>query len=516
MHTEQYVPLNRGFDLHYGILTGGGSHTMHISVSGKVIARGQSDSHTFSGANLWDNGKFSVDNQAKVHTTELYTKRAVDMVEHLETSGSNPWFVFLSFQAIHDPIEVGNEAFITATKCNAIDEATQANRRIMCGMMAEVDDGLRQVREKLVSLGAWEKTLVVYASDNGGLTTHGSSNAPFAGEKGMYSEGGVHVPAFFAGGFLTKILASASVDAFSLKARVHITDLHTTILGLAGYAAAKEAAAADTKLDGLDLWAQLVPVSAAAAKSSARTELLINANSEVFGSSGALIVGDYKLMVNADPQESTIYMRVKAYIQASATEPSPDAVAKAAVNEAKKAVDGKLFLFNLAKNPYELDLGEGCETGAAYGGDVEACANLAGLAAFASVEADLKARLDSYRTAAVPSSFAWEDDGALASPQLFGNLWSPWRDVEGAPKLVFTGLHKGEGSSAFVTGATTTTATSLAASLAAAATASPAEVLAALAGAAGAVALMVGAAFRAGANSAKRGGEQAYSPVPQY
>ena len=71
MHMDAYVPLNRGFDLHYGILTGGGSHTKHVSVSQKVHARGQDDFHTFSGANLWDNGEFAVDNQPGEHSTTL-------------------------------------------------------------------------------------------------------------------------------------------------------------------------------------------------------------------------------------------------------------------------------------------------------------------------------------------------------------------------------------------------------------------------------------------------------------
>jgi hypothetical protein len=221
-------------------------------------------------------------------------------------------------------------------------------------------------------------------------------------------------------------------------------------------------------------------------------------------------------------------MRVKAYIQESATEPAPDTVVKAAVELAKKALDGQITLFNLKKNPTELDLGAGCE--AAFHGDLEYCANLAGLAPFASVEADLHARLDSFRTAAVPSTFAWEDDGALASPQLFGNLWTPWRDLEGAPKLVFTGLHKGEGSSAFVAGSTAAipdtskafatlshgppaAPMSLSAALASAATgAGKGELAASLVGAVGAVALVVGAAFRAGAASAKRG--QEYTAVP--
>ena len=111
MHQDEYLPLNRGFDNFYGvrmkrsvttlcatlhfvalilraahnayplrrlstqILTGGGSHTKHISVSQQVIARGETGKSVYTGANLWDNGAFSMDNQLPTHTTELYTKK---------------------------------------------------------------------------------------------------------------------------------------------------------------------------------------------------------------------------------------------------------------------------------------------------------------------------------------------------------------------------------------------------------------------------------------------------------
>lgn len=41
-----------------------------------------------------------------------------------------------------------------------------------------------------------------------------------------------------------------------------------------------------------------------------REEVLININSKLFGGSGALRVGDYKIIVNANPEESKIYSKV--------------------------------------------------------------------------------------------------------------------------------------------------------------------------------------------------------------
>lgn len=431
MHTDEYIPLSRGFDLHYGILTGGGSHTKHISVSQNVVARGADVSYTFSGANLWEDGRPSPDNFLPTHSTELYTRRAVTDITNLEEAGSS-WFMFLSFQAIHDPIEVGNMDFVTETKCNAISKDIP-NRQILCGMMAEVDDGIKKIREKLVSMGAWEKTVIIYASDNGGLTAHGSSNAPFRGEKGNYLEGGVHVPAFIGGGYLTRGLSDAGLEPFILDSLVHITDLHSTILALGGYDLSKEEKLTGIKLDGIDLWTQLVPTNTAVAATDAREELLINVNSEMFSKSGALRVGDYKILVNPDPQEATIYMKVKAYIQSQETELLPYDIVQYAQAQGAVILDNTKYVFNVERNPSELDGGDDCE-------DKEACANLVDYPEYAELVDKLSDRLESYRVASTPTTFAWQDDGALAHPMFFSNMWTPWRDISGAPRVVFTGL----------------------------------------------------------------------------
>jgi hypothetical protein len=51
----------------------------------------------------------------------------------------------------------------------------------------------------------------------------------------------------------------------------------------------------------------------------------------------------------------------------------------------------------------------------------------------------LEGKWAAWQREAVPSTFAWEDDGPLADPALFGNMWAPWRDGDDTPKAHYFG-----------------------------------------------------------------------------
>lgn len=165
-----------------------------------------------------------------------------------------------------------------------------------------MDNGIGALRSMLEDLGEWDNTVVIFFSDNGGLASHGSVNRPFRGGKGDYWEGGVHVPAFFSGGFVASALARNKVQPYRYGHLAHITDIHATMLRLAGFWDN-----GDDSLDGVDLWESLVEK-----KSSAREEVVININSPNFAKSGAVRWGKYKLIRNPEPSENIIYSRVQS------------------------------------------------------------------------------------------------------------------------------------------------------------------------------------------------------------
>lgn len=488
---KQYLPRNRGFDTFYGIYTGGGSHTKHVSVSQPFKARTQDTPMIFQGVNLWDNGEVSADNYGAVHSTELYTKRALQALSDLQTTQS-PFFLYLSYQAIHDPLEVGDEKFITDTKCSHLTD----NRQMLCGMMAEIDDGVGQIYDYLQSAEMWDNMVFFYASDNGGVLDHGSSNSPYHGEKGMYWEGGVHVPAFVAGGFLkasldvSYALHNVSVpprtalpscirssipcshacggcvlpvfrlcgsptttttqqqDGIKFEEReltsyTHITDLHTTILSLSGY----DWSADDYALDGMSFWGAIT--NKVVPEEKLRNEVLINANSLLFAESGAIIVGKYKYIENPDPKESHIYGVVRLNLAEMEIDgmTSKDELAKTISQTAFDILPGMSYLFNLELNPSEQNADD-CEA-------LEECSNLANHDDYQDLLSDMKAALARYRDNAKESTFTWEDDGILANPVMFNSVWAPWRDDGGHPYASYLGLHQRETTDSLNTHSTT-------------------------------------------------------------
>lgn len=173
-------------------------------------------------------------------------------------------------------------------------------------LLSQIDNGLGALRGLLEELGEWDNTVVMFFSDNGGLASHGSVNRPFRGGKGDYWEGGVHVPAFVSGGFVSAALKRNGVEPYRYGHLTHVTDIHATVLRLGGYSGGSADDGGD-ELDGFDLWDAMVETKAAV-----RQAVVINLNSPNFASSGAVRWGKYKLIRNPEPIETVIYSRVQS------------------------------------------------------------------------------------------------------------------------------------------------------------------------------------------------------------
>ena len=108
-------------------------------------------------------------------------------------------------------------------------------------MTLPIDEGVGQIREKLVSLGLDRKTLVLFFSDNGASSDFPSGSPELRGNKGSVYEGGHKVP--FIAWWPGKIEAGSKSDVPGIT-----LDIMPTLLSLAGLQPA-----ADRPLDGVDL-----------------------------------------------------------------------------------------------------------------------------------------------------------------------------------------------------------------------------------------------------------------------
>src|SRR5205814_2031560 len=108
------------------------------------------------------------------------------------------------------------------------------NQPVYAAMVQSLDESVGRVLAKLAEEGLERDTVVIFSSDNGGLSTaEGSptSNVPLGGGKGWLYEGGIREP-------LIGRWPGGAVPAGATCAEPVIsTDFYPTLLELAGVAA---------------------------------------------------------------------------------------------------------------------------------------------------------------------------------------------------------------------------------------------------------------------------------------
>ena len=85
---------------------------------------------------------------------------------------SDRTFLYLSFQAVHGPIEAPPRDY---SACSHIKAAT---RQTYCMMMQALDDGIANLTHAYDQLGRFDDTLWLFLADNGGMPQEGGFNVP--------------------------------------------------------------------------------------------------------------------------------------------------------------------------------------------------------------------------------------------------------------------------------------------------------------------------------------------------
>jgi len=163
---EPFLPHNQGFDHYFGLL-----HNLDPVETLFFEDKG--------GVPLMRNGKVVKRPADENELTRVYTDEAI---EFIRANKDDPFFLYLPHTMLHVPLGVGEE-FKGSSDWGEYGDAIQ-----------ELDHNVGRILDSLENLGIDERTMVVYASDNG----RGPGRNPaqkIRGRKLSTFEGGIRVPA---------------------------------------------------------------------------------------------------------------------------------------------------------------------------------------------------------------------------------------------------------------------------------------------------------------------------------
>ena len=178
---ESKRPNQKGFDYYYGFLNGAHSYYKSGLKMGNKKARWP----------LFDN---NTPVTFKGYLTEVFTDKAINFIEK---SSNQPFFLYLSYNAVHHPWEVPDKYL------ERLSHIELPNRRKFAGMVLAMDDGIQKVIQCLDRQEIGENTIVIFMSDNGSPRGQAKRNVPndymsstggLRGWKGDTYEGGIRVP----------------------------------------------------------------------------------------------------------------------------------------------------------------------------------------------------------------------------------------------------------------------------------------------------------------------------------
>jgi arylsulfatase A-like enzyme len=127
------------------------------------------------------------------HPGEYLTDRLTTEAEaFIANNRDRPFFLYLAHYAVHVPLQA--KAGLVEKYRGKAPHDGQANPTYGA-MIESVDDSVGRILAQLDGLGIADRTVVIFMSDNGGLSVDGTtSNAPWRGGKGFPYEGGLRIP----------------------------------------------------------------------------------------------------------------------------------------------------------------------------------------------------------------------------------------------------------------------------------------------------------------------------------
>lgn len=145
-----------------------------------------------------------------------------ECISFMTDNKEKKWLAVLSHYLVHEPIQPKPEKLEHYKNKPATDQ----NNPGYAAMVESVDESVGRLIQTIVKLGLEQNTLVIFTSDNGGLTPDKTSNYPLMGGKSFPFEAGMKVP------FILKW--PGKIKPGISKERIVGMDIYPTMLGAAG------------------------------------------------------------------------------------------------------------------------------------------------------------------------------------------------------------------------------------------------------------------------------------------
>ncbi|KAK6645236.1 hypothetical protein RUM43_001512 [Polyplax serrata] len=399
---QDYLPLSRGFDSHYGYWTGHQDYFDHTAI----------EKNKYWGYDM-RRGMDVAWSDYDSYTTDLFTKEAVKVIE--EHDKTKPLFLYLAHLAVHsanfyDPLQA---PFQTVSKFSYIKDK---QRRLFAGMLSKLDESVGSVVTALAEANMLNNSVIIFSTDNGGpaagFNLNAASNWPLRGASKPYVkdtlwEGGVRGAAFI----WSPLLPSSKVS----DTLIHITDWLPTLISLTNYSSGHKLV-----IDGINIWPSLI-----SNHTSSRKEILLNIDNERHVA--ALIHKNWKYKEGNTgiwnnwygPSGRDMKYNWTQLYNCAATKaiqdikPLPDKTTISAIRKKTeirckapgKAQISDTYLFNLETDPCETD-------------------NLA--ATQPDIVQRMKMKLEMYQRTVIPPRNKPTDE--RSDPKNWGYVWTNWMD----------------------------------------------------------------------------------------
>jgi arylsulfatase A-like enzyme len=226
---EPYDPLHQGFDVDF-------PHYAGPSPAGSYIAPWQFPEPLPKG-------------RPGEHIEDRVSE---EVVKFIRTNKDRPFFVNYWCFSVHGPW-IGKKELIEKYR-NQVDPNNPQRNPVYAAMVESLDDGVGRVMKTVDELGLAGRTIIIFFSDNGGVSWHDArmknqfgmdvpptSNLPLRGGKATVYEGGTREPCIVVWPGITK--PDSTSDAI-----IQSIDFYPTILEMLGLKAP-----ADQKFDGISI-----------------------------------------------------------------------------------------------------------------------------------------------------------------------------------------------------------------------------------------------------------------------